>query len=229
MAARYDLVHLTEVASTQDVAAERFDGSDDDVLVIADRQLEGRGRQGRRWEQPDRALYSSFAFASAWLPEHRGPLPLVVGIAVGNAIRDQFGVPVGLKWPNDVMLAGSKAGGILVEASGDRIVAGVGINLFWEDPPDGATALSSDDPGPDATKRLATGWADRFLDLVGLGFDGWPVDDYRDRCVTLGREVSWASGSGTAIDIAPDGGLIVDTGGSTTVIHAGEVHLHGHR
>ena len=59
--------------------------------------------------------------------------------------------------------------------------------------------------------------------------EGWPIGEYRESCVTLGREIQWEpDGEGLAVDIAPDGGLIVVVGGERMTIRSGEVkHVRG--
>lgn len=108
------------------------------VLRIAGQQTAGRGRAGRPWlSQAD----ASLMFSLAW--RFRGPLPALVGLplAVGVALAEtmgSLGVPVQLKWPNDLIKDGSKLAGILVETrqaqdGGVWAVIGCGINLTMPD------------------------------------------------------------------------------------------------
>ena len=102
------------------------------TIAIANQQTAGRGQRGRVWNSEPGGLYLSLAIAPdlAAINVHQ----LTIGIAWGiaNSLR-QFGLPVSLKWPNDLMLSGRKLGGILTQTriSGDRIldaIVGVGIN-----------------------------------------------------------------------------------------------------
>ena len=108
------------------------------VLRIAGQQTAGRGRAGRPWlSQAD----ASLMFSLAW--RFKGPLPALVGLplAVGVALAEtmgSLGVPVQLKWPNDLIKDGSKLAGILVETrqaqdGGVWAVIGCGINLTMPD------------------------------------------------------------------------------------------------
>lgn len=63
-------------------------------------------------------------------PDRLGSLPLLIGLAAAEAIENLApGVAVRIKWPNDLWIEGRKVGGILCEASGGRVVGGVGINV----------------------------------------------------------------------------------------------------
>lgn len=110
------------------------------TLRIAGQQTAGRGRAGRPWLS---APGATLMFSLAWpfdLPLHGlAGLPLAVGVALAEALT-QLGLPVALKWPNDVLKDGSKLAGILIEtqpgaAPGQRVwaVIGVGINLLMPD------------------------------------------------------------------------------------------------
>ena len=108
------------------------------VLRIAERQTAGRGRAGRPWLS---APGASLTFSLAW--PFKGPLPRLAGLplAVGVALAEtvaSLGVPVQLKWPNDMMKDGAKLAGILVETgtAPDGViwaVTGCGMNLVMPD------------------------------------------------------------------------------------------------
>jgi biotin-(acetyl-CoA carboxylase) ligase len=54
--------------------------------------------------------------------------------------------------------------------------------------------------------------------------EGWPIDSYRNTCATLGREITWEpEGVGRAVDVAPDGGLVVDTPAGRETIYSGAI------
>lgn len=96
--------------------------------IVADGQTAGRGRGGNRWHSP----YAEGLALSYALPGSRlEPADLVRSacLALGRALA-RFGcTDVGIKWPNDVMLSGRKAGGILIESAGGGWVIGIGANL----------------------------------------------------------------------------------------------------
>lgn len=99
--------------------------------LVADRQIAGRGRQGRQWFDG----LGNFMGSTAVLPGlHDPPAPtlaLVAGLAVYEALVPLCPDPraLMLKWPNDVMLGGAKLCGILLEARGAAVIVGIGVNL----------------------------------------------------------------------------------------------------
>jgi len=197
-------VHLESVTSTQDVAGDMPIGS----VVLADHQTRGRGRLSHRWESPPgAALLVSFVIA---------PNPLL-SLAAGVAAAEACGRGVRLKWPNDLLLDGSKVGGILVEASPAKAVCGIGINLTWA--PEGAAQL--DEPG------------DQLLDRLRNSIERWTsapagevIARWRELSDTIGKrvrvELPDRNFEGTASDIDAAGNLIVDgtaiSAGSVTVL-----------
>ena len=197
-------VHLESVTSTQDVARDMPIGS----VVLADHQTRGRGRLSHRWESPPgAALLVSFVIA---------PNPLL-SLAAGVAAAEACGRGVRLKWPNDLLLDGSKVGGILVEASPAKAVCGIGINLTWA--PEGAAQL--DEP------------RDQLLDRLRNSMERWTsapagevVARWRELSDTIGKrvrvELPDRNFEGTASDIDAAGNLIVDgtaiSAGSVTVL-----------
>jgi BirA family transcriptional regulator, biotin operon repressor / biotin---[acetyl-CoA-carboxylase] ligase len=213
MATPYLVTREEEVPSTQDLARQRFGSLP--VQVVAGRQSRGRGRGGADWINAPLGLATSVAFRVT--SGERRPISLLAGVA---AVRSVAGF--GLKWPNDLIFDGEKVGGILVEVSDHVVVAGLGLNLWWPDPPPGMRGLFSDEPDSDPGPGIAGIWGAELLDLIDL--PGWPSDEYRRHSLTLGRTISWSpSGRGTAIDIDEDGGLVVDVGGSPETLHAGAV------
>ncbi|HUG74431.1 MAG TPA: hypothetical protein VMM81_01995, partial [Acidimicrobiia bacterium] len=133
-----------------------------------------------------------------------------------------FGVR--LKWPNDLVRGGSKVGGILVESDGDLVVIGMGVNLYWPSPMEGAAALFSEDPGNDESRSFAVRWALEAVTRLDRGPDDWGRDEYQRSCTTLGTEITWdPDGSGRAIGVDDRGGLIVETREGTVVLDSGEV------
>jgi BirA family biotin operon repressor/biotin-[acetyl-CoA-carboxylase] ligase len=214
MATHYDIVSLEAVTSTQDEARSR----PPPVLVVAGRQTAGRGRSGRTWLNSPRALAASFAFTPSWPAEDWPRITLVAGLAARDILA------CGLKWPNDLLIDGRKAGGILTESDGTVVVVGLGVNLWWPDPPEGFGAVHDTDPGPDVAADVASRWVDSLLRRLEDGPDTWGVDEYRSACTTIGRAVAWSpNGSGRAVGVDARGRLLVETGSSLVALSSGEV------
>jgi len=115
-------VVVRETGSTQDLARGRAAGD----AVVAWRQTSGRGRDGRTWADTGLggvAMTAVAAVQGAWIA-------LAAGVAAAEAIeRVAPSVTVGLKWPNDLMIAGRKVGGVLIERDGEASLIGIGINV----------------------------------------------------------------------------------------------------
>jgi len=133
-------VHLFQVISSTNDHAKRLAeaGAPEGLLVIAESQTAGRGRAGRKWLTPPGAgLAFSLVLRPAPLnlpPERTARLTMLAGLAVCESIEQVAGVRARLKWPNDILIAGRKTGGILAEAalqSGrvNYVVLGFGLNV----------------------------------------------------------------------------------------------------
>lgn len=221
MATPYSLHAFEEVKSTQDQAAALYDGRP--VLVVAARQEAGRGRSGSQWLNADRGMAASLAIHPDWPPTAWQLIPLVAGLAAAEAV----GGSCRLKWPNDLLVNSVKVGGVLTEASGDVVVIGCGINLYWPSAPAGMGGIYTTDPGPIELLEVARVWADGLLDRLARGPGGWGIEDYRQRSATVGQLVSWEpDGHGRARHIAEDGALLITTEAGEVRVSAGEVrHL----
>jgi BirA family biotin operon repressor/biotin-[acetyl-CoA-carboxylase] ligase len=219
MATPYLQLRRYEVPSTQDLARAELERLP--VVVICQRQSAGRGRGGAAWVTAPRALAASVAFRVGEA-DHR-PLSLMAGVAASRVIDG-----ISLKWPNDLLADHLKVGGILVERSGRLVVVGIGVNLWWPEAPEGMGALFEEDPGPDLHARIGGLWAAELLQLVTV--EGWPVEEYREACETLGSPITWEpDGSGIAIDVNDHGELLVERGGERHVINSGVIRHLRHR
>jgi BirA family transcriptional regulator, biotin operon repressor / biotin---[acetyl-CoA-carboxylase] ligase len=235
-----DLVCLGEIASTSDEVLTRARAeARHGLVVIADAQTGGRGRQGRRWHSPaGEGLYLSALLRLDLAPAAAPPLTLAAGVGVCEALRE-LGAQATLKWPNDVEIGGKKVAGILTEtmtqgARLDAIVLGVGVNLVAAAYPAElaarATSLGAEgvtaDRVPVAAAILAglERWIDRF---VGEGMA--PVAAvWRERAPLLGQRVRVQIDGrvieGTARDLAADGAFLVDDdAGTRHRVIAGEI------
>ena len=124
-------------STNADLLADARRGAPAGAVLVAEEQTAGRGRLDRSWQsQPGAALtFSVLVRPRSVPPASRGWLPLLTGVAVAAALREQTGLDVSLKWPNDVLASGGvpgssgKLAGILAEQAGDAIVVGIGLNV----------------------------------------------------------------------------------------------------
>ncbi|MDR0882722.1 MAG: biotin--[acetyl-CoA-carboxylase] ligase [Candidatus Adiutrix sp.] len=112
--------------------------------VLMERQTAGRGRMGRVWQSPPGHIYGALRLPAA--PPFDGPgASLALAFFVIESLADR-GWELNLKWPNDLIYQGGKAGGILLEARPAGLVAGVGLNLTA--PPEGEWRLTREIGAP---------------------------------------------------------------------------------
>jgi BirA family biotin operon repressor/biotin-[acetyl-CoA-carboxylase] ligase len=94
------------------------------TLVVANAQTAGQGRHGHSWHsEPGNGLYCSLVVANTPL------LTLALGLATADAIASTTSLACDLRWPNDVLIGGKKAAGILAQLSGGSAIGGIGINV----------------------------------------------------------------------------------------------------
>jgi BirA family biotin operon repressor/biotin-[acetyl-CoA-carboxylase] ligase len=119
-------------------ARSAFSGQDF-VLVTAAVQTAGKGTRGRVWQSPRGNVHMTVAIHRKRLPPHRlALLPLEIGILLWEESASRIPLEarkaLSLKWPNDLLLHGRKAAGVLMESHGDALLCGIGINVA-EAPP----------------------------------------------------------------------------------------------
>src|SRR5579872_5721067 len=184
---------VAETGSTNsDLLADARRGVAEGAVLAAEAQSAGRGRMARQWVAPPRAaLTFSALLRPAAVPQaRRGWMPLLAGVALALALRQEAGVDARLKWPNDVQMNGAKLAGILAEQADDAIVVGAGINV---------STRRDELPVPTATSLAVAGapsaGRDRLLGAVlgeferrYLTWTGDPVapglrEEYRRYCV----------------------------------------------
>lgn len=106
------------------------DGQGEGLWLRAERQTAGRGRMGRDWASPPGNLYTSTLVRLRSGDPPAATLGFVAAIALDKILGlYALDVPFHIKWPNDVMAAGAKLSGILLERAGDAVVVGIGVNL----------------------------------------------------------------------------------------------------
>lgn len=224
------------IGSTNDRARELAEaGAEPFTVVIAEAQSAGRGREGRRWESPaGTGLWLSLV-APPREPAARALVPLRVGLAVCRAVEAVApGTRAGLKWPNDVEIAGRKVAGVLCEATPAGVVIGVGVNVRPGGLPphlaETAVALeqaagASVDRGELAGRLIAE--LRELLRAPSLALEGEVGREIEARDVLLGRRVVAATGEvGVARGIAADGALLIEAAsGETRRVVAGGVRV----
>ena len=236
--------YFTEVSSTNDVAASLAGrNAPEGTTVIASAQSAGRGRLGRNWHSPAGAgLYVSIVFRN----RRAAPmLTLAGGVAVAEGIRIATGLPVEIKWPNDVVVPEGarrlKLAGVLAEASTgagglEYVVLGIGINVrsipFPRELSATATSIERElgrpaDPGPILSELLAS--LNTLVERLASGDQEAVLSRWRSLAPSAkGSIVEWqrdkTRARGTTVGIDDEGALLVRSGDLTERIVSGEVH-----
>jgi BirA family biotin operon repressor/biotin-[acetyl-CoA-carboxylase] ligase len=225
---------LPETGSTNEVCAVAGrEGEPEGLVVVAESQTRGRGRLDRSWISPPRAGLTFSMLLRPAVPAARLPwLPLLVAVAAARETSRRCELDVRLKWPNDLLVGGQKVGGVLAEATGGAVVAGLGLNVSTrreELPYEGATSLAIETGGvvdrSPLLLALLRSIGPAYLDWVAAGGSSVAVRAaYLRLSDTIGRDVSVSLPggevvTGTASDVDEDGRLVV--GGRA--ISAGDV------
>ena len=236
------LVALASVGSTNKEARIRAQrGERAPLWVTAQEQTAGRGRMERSWDSPPGNLYASLLLREPSPYERAPELAFVAAVALRDAIVAEspaLAPELSFKWPNDVLLAGEKCAGILIEGEAGpaqqlAVVIGIGVNCVSHPP--GATYPATDlrAHGADMTperlfRRLSASMCrriaqwDRGRGVVAI------LDDWRAAARGIGEAVSIRNGGrekcGRFVGLDPSGRLLLEVpGGGIERISAGDV------
>lgn len=240
----YKVLRFESLASTNTKAKELAREAEEGTVIVAKDQTQGRGRMGRAWESSKgKGLFMTIILKPSIEIEEVPKINLIAAAAVSLALGD-LGIEAKIKWPNDIVASGKKLAGILLEMKTNMeginyLILGIGINVnqkredFPEDLREKAGSLRS------ITGRKID--LDLLLNKILERFKGFylPFKDYKDieavleinrsRSLLLGREVSIIhrdkKRKGRALDINPQGELVVEFPHGREVIINGEVSV----
>ena len=238
MSLSFRIEQVAEIDSTNEACRLRALAGEAAGLVIrADRQTAGRGRRGRTWSSPPGNLYASVLLRPQRPASEAAALGFAAVMAIGDVAEALLppGTPVQHKWPNDLLIDGSKASGILLEAQPGFVVLGIGVNI---------ASHPADTPYP-ATALVAAGAAaitpqvllERLLTAFAPLYDSWEragfaalLPAWRRRAAGLGETIEVRlereTLTGRFRDLEPDGTLRLGlSDGTERRIAAGDVYL----
>ena len=237
---------MSEVDSTNSelmrMATEEGGEVPDGTVLLAERQVRGRGRLQRRWlTSPQHSLAMSVLLRPPLAPTEVAQLPLLAAVAVQQALADV--APLVIKWPNDILWNGRKLAGILTEMRAEpgavqAVVIGIGINVR---PPaagwpaelaqvagDLSTAAGRSLRRIDVAAMVLARLDERYADYLAHGFAA-VRDDWWRAHVACGKPVRVHHGGGYIEGIAEaldeDGALLLRTGNGLTRVVAGDLEL----
>ena len=236
---------LEKTGSTNDVVLKLAEeGAPEGMVVLAETQTQGRGRQGRSWSSAaGKSLSFSILLRPKLKPDELSEITLAAAVAVAKTLEEYRFHPR-IKWPNDLLLKGKKVCGILTELGPKKdkiasVVLGVGININL-----GAGDFPGDLKGiATSLYRVSGRKIDRvcFFQSVLLHLEetyGWVAQrrfpkvltEWRKRSETLGRQVKVTQGHrffyGQVVDVDEQGALLVRTdAGTVERVLSGDVQL----
>ncbi|MEM8536601.1 MAG: biotin--[acetyl-CoA-carboxylase] ligase [Pseudomonadota bacterium] len=239
----YARIVLDSVDSTMAEAARRAALIDRPTWIMARHQTAARGRRGRSWVVPPGNLNATLVFKPEATPAEAAKRSFLAANALYQALS--IYVPaekLALKWPNDVLLAGGKVAGILLECSGqgpfvDWLSIGIGVNLVHvpagvdaaQFPPTSLAAAGGDEIKPERfLATLADAYATQEAKLQRLGFDRIR-EDFMHKCARLGEVITARTAreaiTGIFDSIDRDGSLVLITGTGPRAIPAADVYF----
>jgi BirA family biotin operon repressor/biotin-[acetyl-CoA-carboxylase] ligase len=230
---RFQVQWVEETGSTnQDLMAQMVQGAAAGTVLLATAQRQGRGQWGRQWQSSAGGLYLSLGLRPEIAVSRSRYLTLASAWGLAASLRN-LGVSVQVKWPNDLVVAGRKLGGILVDTrtQGDQVsvaVVGLGLNYRNTVPPTGIALASmvNDLPAQDlpaqghaaAPHPLTSLEGVAAVALYGLvqGYHLWRhwgdsrfLAQYQQGMTHLGQLVVINHQPGVVVGLAPSGNLIV--------------------
>lgn len=215
------------VGSTMDIAhALAGEGAVAGTLVLADSQVAGRGRNGKRWTSPPRGIWMTL-IERPDDPSALDVLSLRIGLAVARALDAFTTEPVRVKWPNDLYVDDAKVAGILVETRwrGERldwVAIGLGINM--ETPPDQSRAAALE-PGTSRVDVISALIPElRAAAAMHDVLTSSEMEEYAARDLARGRTCLEPL-RGRVIGIASSGELLVELSDSIAHVRSGSLIL----
>jgi BirA family biotin operon repressor/biotin-[acetyl-CoA-carboxylase] ligase len=222
MSANYNLISFDKIPSTQTMAAQMIaDGAaKDKTVVMAAAQSMGRGRGRRKWVSHHGNLYASFIYRAD--KARRPTLSYSYAVAAAETLLS-MGVPVRIKWPNDLLADGRKISGLLLEYCRDFLIVGIGINITTKPTVDLYQTAKTDDYVKGLTPN-------KIVSRLIKGFDKWRGVDFatvRERWIELAIDldtaVSYHNKTATYCGLNEDGAMILRIGGRYELVYGDEV------
>ena len=209
---------FNKINSTSTYAREAFNGSP--LLVCASMQTEGRGRQGKSFYSPKKGLYFSLALPKEYNFTH---LTALCGVSVCKAIEDLTDLKPEIKWVNDIYVNDKKVCGILVEATENGVIIGIGINLKTKKFPDEIAGLAGSLNKRVSKTRLISEIVNNILTMKDF------KDYYKEHSYVLGKKIFFIENNekyeAFAEDIDENFGLVVRTEDKLKTLSSGEISL----
>lgn len=240
------IAFFKEIDSTNSWARKLGEeGAPEGTLVVADRQLSGRGRRGRGWFSPaGTGIWMTILLRPELSPDRVSAITLAAALSVCRAVREVTGLHTSIKWPNDLVVDGKKVCGILTEMSVEPdyihyVVIGIGINVNQTDFPDDlphayslAMAARHSISRAAIIARVWECFEEDYAAYLKYGNMRGLKERYEEHLANLNRPVRVLAPAGewdgTAEGIDDSGDLLVrDRTGELHCVNSGEVSVRG--
>lgn len=219
---------LESVSSTMDVAFKLAKLGERNIVILANNQWAGRGKDYRVWFSDDKSLSFSIIIDGKGLKKK--PLTTILAsVLVRRGIMSHLAIPINLKWPNDIIFKGKKLGGILGENFDDFIIVGVGINVNTINFPSYLPEAISlrQILGKEIDKMaIFTNIINEFSTNYDLLLEGDEllIKEWKKACIMLGERIKFKNYNnileGIISDVSEDGALVIITDGQKKKIYS---------
>ncbi len=243
-----NIIFKTHVDSTNNLAKEiALNDAKEGTVVVAEIQTEGRGRLGKKWKsESEKGIWMSIVLKPKIHPEKLQTVTLAAAVSVANTIKNLYGITVGIKWPNDILIDNKKVCGILTEMNCEAdminfVVVGIGINVnqdkrdFPKEIKNIATSIKMNRSENDyinrseIIKRILLEFEGLYNKVV-LGDSDYIISEWKKYPYMIGKkitaEIDGKMVCGTAKDISADGRLVLECpNGEVKYISSGEISV----
>ncbi|UOR12483.1 biotin--[acetyl-CoA-carboxylase] ligase [Halobacillus amylolyticus] len=241
----HNLQHFEEVTSTQEVVHQLAkQGKPHGTVVIADKQVQGKGRMSRNWDSPKgKGIWMSILLRPELLPYQAPQLTLLAATVLAEVIAEQSSILPQIKWPNDLLVNHKKVSGILTEMQAEQdqiqyVVLGIGINVNQteSDIPEELQHKASSLQIESQQQWSIQGTIQRILQQFERTYDQFMTNGFKDVKLKweqfgyrIGEEVTIStmkkSWQARLVGIEPDGALLArDEKGKEEKLYSAEIH-----
>lgn len=220
------------VTSTNDVAKKLCKENEECILVVADGQTNGRGRQGKSFFSPSGSgLYFSMVFSTDSPAFEFTGVTCAVAVACARAIEKLCSLNVKIKWVNDIYIENKKVCGILVQSVSEngivkKLIVGVGINISTVDFPDEIKDIAVSLGKKIDRNILAAEIANNISELIFDDPEKY-IGEYKEKSNVIGKDITYFKDNiphtAQAVDIDTKGGLVVLENGNKITLTSGEI------
>jgi BirA family biotin operon repressor/biotin-[acetyl-CoA-carboxylase] ligase len=251
---KFDLKLNTDVIGRNFIYAEEVPSTNTELLsesnfyrkhgtvLFAEKQTDGKGRKKRAWYSDDQLnlTFSILITEPKYFKKKINILNFVASLALAASIENLYQLRTDLKWPNDVLIDGKKAAGILIESTSkgskiERLVIGIGLNVnqiafqrkFTTEP----TSLKKELGHPVEREKTLAEILNNIEEMLNTSnkFPDKILEDWKAKCKMIGERITVVNNDvtkhGIFNDIDKNGFLVLRTDDKMETLHIGDVSI----